>query len=86
VLAGTMVFPDHHCYAPDDMLRVEKAARNAAAQLIITTEKDAVRIPMVERGDRPARAMLVLGVDLEITEGRGTLERLLTRCVEGTRG
>ena len=86
VLAGTVVFPDHHSYALDDMLHVEKAAQNAAAQLIVTTEKDAVRIPMVERGDMPARTMLILGVDLEITEGQDALERLLTRCVGKARG
>lgn len=85
-LAGTMVFPDHHSYGADDMLHVEKAAEDAAAELIVTTEKDAVRIPMVERADMPARAMLALGVDLEITEGQEALERLLTRCAGGMRG
>ena len=86
VLAGTMVFPDHHAYTPDDMLHVQDTAKNVAAQLIVTTEKDAVRIPMVEPGDMPARTMLILGVDLEITEGQDALERLLTRCVGKARG
>jgi len=81
VLAGSMVFPDHYAYAPDDILHAQERAENVAAQLIVTTEKDAVRIPIVEPGDMLARRLLVLGVVLEITEGQDALEGLLRGCV-----
>lgn len=40
----TIAFPDHHCYTPHDLQRVDDAAATAAARAIVTTEKDAVKI------------------------------------------
>lgn len=40
--AGTMAFPDHHAYTPQDIARIKEAARGFDA--IVTTEKDAVKI------------------------------------------
>lgn len=82
VLAGTLAFPDHHPYDLDDLRRVEAAAREAAAEAILTTEKDAVRMP--PEGSAPPT--LILRVDLEVTEGLGALERLLTAWAGGRRG
>jgi tetraacyldisaccharide 4'-kinase len=82
VLAGIMVFPDHYAYTWDDILRVQKVAEGVGAELIVTTEKDAVRIPAVKPGTTLAGRMLVLGVDLEITEGQDALEDLFKRCME----
>jgi tetraacyldisaccharide 4'-kinase len=82
VLAGTLAFPDHHPYGPDDILRAEAAAQEAGADMIVTTEKDAVRMPAPTSG----RPILVLQVDLEIVEGADALERLLLPLVGGARG
>ena len=38
-----MTFRDHHWYTPADLDAIQRAARDANASLIITTEKDAVR-------------------------------------------
>lgn len=46
-VAGTLVFRDHHWFDARDLRRVDAAARRAGAHLVMTTEKDAVRI-----GDR----------------------------------
>lgn len=43
-LAGTMAFRDHHAYSRADLNRLVVAARSAGAQLILTTEKDYVRL------------------------------------------
>jgi tetraacyldisaccharide 4'-kinase len=82
ILPMMLTFPDHHPYGAADLLRVEGAAREAGAELIVTTEKDAVRMP----AGMASLPILALRVDLEITEGAETLERLLMRAVGGIRG
>lgn len=82
VLAGTLVFPDHHPYRSDDILRAEAAAQEAGADMIVTTEKDVVRMPAPTSG----RPILVLRVDLDIVEGADALERLLLPLVGSGRG
>jgi len=44
-VAGTAVFADHHAYTADDLAGVESQARAAGADAIVTTAKDAVRLP-----------------------------------------
>jgi len=43
-LVGTEAYPDHYPYPPETLARLDSAARAADATLI-TTEKDAVRLP-----------------------------------------
>jgi tetraacyldisaccharide 4'-kinase len=40
-----VVFRDHHWFTAGDIERVERIARAAGAAWIVTTEKDAVRLP-----------------------------------------
>jgi tetraacyldisaccharide 4'-kinase len=86
VLAGRLAFPDHHPYGPANLLRVNQAAQEAAAELVVTTEKDAVRMAPLRVAEQLCRPILVLQVDLEVTEGMDGLEALLIRCVGGRRG
>jgi tetraacyldisaccharide 4'-kinase len=44
-LAGTRRFPDHHRFAPDDPGALAEAARACGAEVLVTTEKDLVRLP-----------------------------------------
>lgn len=37
-------FPDHHYYTKDEMQKLEKRARSAGAEVLLTTAKDAVRL------------------------------------------
>jgi len=39
-------FPDHHPYTPEELHQIVEGAKAAGAQLILTTEKDAVRLPV----------------------------------------
>jgi len=46
-LAGQVEFPDHHAYRTEDYLRLVEAVLHAGADGLVTTAKDAVRIPQV---------------------------------------
>ena len=56
-------FPDHHPYEPADWERVEQAMRTAGEALVVTTEKDAVKLPPGE-----PLPVCVLRSELEILE------------------
>jgi tetraacyldisaccharide 4'-kinase len=50
-VAREITFADHHRYTPRDVERVVAAARAVGATMIVTTEKDAVRLaPLVDGG------------------------------------
>jgi tetraacyldisaccharide 4'-kinase len=44
-VADRIVFPDHHWFTAADLERVDVAARSARATAVLTTEKDAARLP-----------------------------------------
>jgi tetraacyldisaccharide 4'-kinase len=63
-VVGTMAFPDHHRFGARDVARIAKAARGVAAAIVLTTEKDAVRLAGQTMGDLPiASVPLILGVE-----------------------
>ncbi len=86
VLVGALAFPDHHPYGPADWVRIHRGALEADAELIVITEKDAVRMSPVKGAGAPGRPILVLQVELEVIEGMARLEGLLLRCVGGRGG
>jgi tetraacyldisaccharide 4'-kinase len=48
VLAGQMAFPDHHRFTAADVRRILGAMRDARAGMVVTTEKDLVRLQPLE--------------------------------------
>jgi tetraacyldisaccharide 4'-kinase len=44
-VVGTRSFRDHHRFSARDVVRVAAAAKKAGAAIVLTTEKDAVRLP-----------------------------------------
>jgi tetraacyldisaccharide 4'-kinase len=44
IVRGLVAFPDHHVYGPRDIKAVVRRARAVGAGLLVTTEKDAVRL------------------------------------------
>lgn len=71
--AGWRAFADHHAYAADDLASLEAEAAAARAEVLVTTEKDWVKIERL-----PRRASLpVLRVELQIQFRDGGGERLL---------
>ncbi len=43
-IAGFSAFADHHAFTPQDIEKLQAQARRSQAELLITTEKDAVRL------------------------------------------
>ncbi len=62
-LAGTMAFRDHHPFSSGDVRRIESAA-GAAGAVVVTTEKDAVRLEGCGFGRVPV-AVLPIAVTIE---------------------
>ena len=44
-VAGTDTFADHHRFSADEWAGVERRAASAGADALVTTAKDAVRLP-----------------------------------------
>jgi tetraacyldisaccharide 4'-kinase len=44
-LTECFAFPDHYRYKPADLAQLLRSTRKAEANLLITTEKDIVRLP-----------------------------------------
>ena len=59
-------FIDHHRYTHDELDRLFLKAKNAGADVVVTTEKDAVRIPATYK---PILPFYYVRMDIEIVEG-----------------
>jgi len=59
-------FLDHHRYREDELDRMFLQAKNAGADVMVTTEKDAVRIPP---GYKPVIPFYYVRMEIEIIEG-----------------
>ncbi len=69
-------FPDHHRYTAADLLRLEKAARAAAAQTLLTTEKDAVRLGRLASRSTDSLTLKTVGLRIEIEQESPALDHL----------
>lgn len=63
-IAGAIAFRDHHRFTARDVRRIAAAARDASSAIVLTTEKDAVRLAACDLGDMPI-ASVPLVVDVE---------------------
>ncbi len=75
LLVKRVRFPDHHWYKETELREVGEEALRRQAELIITTEKDAVRIPP---GTKSPVELLYLKIKLRIVKGEEVLQELLT--------
>jgi tetraacyldisaccharide 4'-kinase len=63
-VAGALAFRDHHPFDARDIKRIASAARAARCAIVLTTEKDAVRLGACDLGDLPIAAVpLLVGVE-----------------------
>lgn len=67
-------FADHHAYTPADYDRVRSLAQDRGARWVVTTEKDAVKLPPPPE---PCPPVAVLGCELEIVAGGEHLDEAL---------
>lgn len=72
-LNRTIALTDHHTYSQDDAARIERAARECGAQVIVTTAKDAVKL----REMRWTLAVYVIEIDAVVDE-----EEILRRAIQ----
>jgi tetraacyldisaccharide 4'-kinase len=69
-------FPDHHRFDQDEVEEALRASLEAGAEVVVTTEKDAVRFPRLERCDVP---VYYLRVDIEILQGARDFHECIAR-------
>ena len=82
IVVDEVVFPDHHAYTASDVNRVKARAERVGAPMLVTTEKDAVKLHALPPLSMPVWAMRV---DMQILEGEDRLKQLLSAGLE-TRG
>ena len=69
-------FADHHRYHQQEMIDFVNDAKKAGAEMIVTTEKDAVRMPRLDRRDLP---IVFLRVEIDILSGRENFDECISR-------
>lgn len=75
-LTQRVQFADHHRYTQQEIIEVINSARDSGAEAIITTEKDAVRFPRLDRSDLP---IYFLRVDIELLSGSEDFNACIAR-------
>jgi tetraacyldisaccharide 4'-kinase len=73
---ATLIFPDHHQYNADDVRRISKKTKEARTDIVLTTLKDLVKMPLENIGDRPLYA---LEIGIHFRTGLQDLEELLVK-------
>lgn len=69
-------YADHHRYTQQEIIETINHAVEAGAEMIVTTEKDAVRFPLIDRCDLP---VLYLRVEIEMLSGAEAFEEWIDR-------
>lgn len=69
-------YADHHRYRQQEMIDFVNDAKAAGAELILTTEKDAVRMPRLDRRDIP---ILFLRIEIDILSGQENFDECISR-------
>jgi tetraacyldisaccharide 4'-kinase len=69
-LGASVVYPrhfaDHHRFTQQEILNAINRAKKRQAEMIITTQKDAVRFPKIDRRDLP---IYFMRVEIKILSG-----------------
>jgi tetraacyldisaccharide 4'-kinase len=75
-LAERLRFSDHHPFRPKEVTAALRLAQETGAQYVVTTEKDRVRLPAVEK---PVVPILSLDIQLRIISGEKQLWQFIER-------
>ncbi len=79
-LGATLVlrdhYADHHRYTQQEIIDFVNQAKQAGAEFIVTTEKDAVRIPKLDRCDVP---FYYLRIQIDILSGQESFDQCISR-------
>lgn len=69
-------FADHHRYTQQEIIDYINQAKISEAEIIVTTEKDAVRMPRLDRRDIP---VYFLRVEIDILSGQESFDQSISR-------
>ena len=75
-LVYTKRFADHHRFTQQEILNVINRSKKRQAEAIITTQKDAVRFPKIDRRDLP---IYFLRVEIQIVSGARDFQECVRR-------
>ncbi|MHB8652321.1 MAG: tetraacyldisaccharide 4'-kinase [Terriglobia bacterium] len=75
-VAARSEYPDHHIYKPDEITRLVANARKAGVKILLTTEKDALNFPRMEKTGIPIFACVI---QAEVREADALEEALFDR-------
>ncbi|MFA7231531.1 MAG: tetraacyldisaccharide 4'-kinase [Victivallaceae bacterium] len=79
-LGSTLVsrqhFADHHRFTQQELIDFINQAKSDGAEMIVTTEKDAVRMPRLDRNDLP---VYFLRVEIDILSGQENFDQCISR-------
>ena len=72
-------FGDHHRYTPYDVAMLARLLRSTDAELLVTTEKDAVKLATIAGDLAPRVAVVAIAIDFPPAHGT-ILDSLLAKC------
>jgi tetraacyldisaccharide 4'-kinase len=72
-------YADHHRFSEDEIHNMIQRTKGRGARMVITTEKDAVRLPRLERTALP---LYFLRVEIKILSGRETFDECVRRICD----
>jgi len=79
-LGGELVyskrFADHHRFTQQEVLNVINRGKKRSAQIIVTTQKDAVRFPKIDRRDLP---IYFMRVEIQIISGANNFQECVRK-------
>ncbi len=73
---GSRAFPDHHIYTGADARRLARQARESHAEILVTTEKDAMNLPA---GWKPGLEVFACAIEIEMLEPGAFEQAILAR-------
>lgn len=79
-VAAHVEMPDHHRWTQADVKAVAAKAAEVAAEVVVTTSKDAVKLAALA-WPGPAPPLRVLEIDAEITSGQDVWKKLLDEAI-----
>lgn len=75
---GRTIFPDHHSYQKQDLLDLEEWAKKENAQILLTTEKDGIKLKKFEKKSIP---IWQLGIEVSFEKREEQLKNaIIEKC------
>ena len=82
VVVGAYAYPDHHRFTEREVVAAMEAVRREGGEWLVTTEKDAVRLPEAVAGDP---RIFAVRIDAEVLRGEEVLGAALRAALSRTR-